>query len=235
MVLPGRNPVRARQGAGHPRPAVGRTPAARLRPRRRRSARAAGVRRRAGRTGGLVRRGARRAARRCWTDEPSTTTATASTTTGCGCCPSRRSSRPTCGSAASRPASCAASAGSPTAGCRRSSRPPTPRRRERRSRQVAAEHGRAIDPEHYGVLIPYAMDALPEQLLAALATPPRRISPTRPSWCRWAGRRSPPRSRRSSPSAPPSSSSSPPVEPAAAPGWQGHLAEAADALLPLET
>lgn len=35
--------------------------------------------------------------------------------------------------------------------------------------QVAAEHERVIDPEHFGVLIPYATGPVPEQLLAGLA------------------------------------------------------------------
>jgi probable F420-dependent oxidoreductase len=34
---------------------------------------------------------------------------------------------------------------------------------------VAAEHGRAIDDEHYGVLIPYAMSPVPESVLAVYA------------------------------------------------------------------
>jgi len=35
--------------------------------------------------------------------------------------------------------------------------------------QVAAEHDRAIDPEHYGVLIPYATGPIPDALRAGLA------------------------------------------------------------------
>ena len=35
--------------------------------------------------------------------------------------------------------------------------------------QVAAEHDRAIEDDHYGVLIPYAMDAVPDTLVAQLA------------------------------------------------------------------
>jgi len=35
--------------------------------------------------------------------------------------------------------------------------------------QVAEEHDRSIDDDHYGVLIPYAMDAVPDLLLAQLA------------------------------------------------------------------
>lgn len=34
---------------------------------------------------------------------------------------------------------------------------------------VCAEHGRSIDPEHYGVLLPYATSAVPDAVLAGLA------------------------------------------------------------------
>lgn len=35
---------------------------------------------------------------------------------------------------------------------------------------IAAEHGRSIDPEHFGALIPYAHGPVPDTLLATLAT-----------------------------------------------------------------
>lgn len=35
--------------------------------------------------------------------------------------------------------------------------------------QVAAEHGRVMDPEHYGVLVPYAHGPLPDALVAGLS------------------------------------------------------------------
>jgi probable F420-dependent oxidoreductase len=35
--------------------------------------------------------------------------------------------------------------------------------------ETAAAHGRAIDPEHYGVLVPYALGPVPDTVLAALA------------------------------------------------------------------
>ena len=35
--------------------------------------------------------------------------------------------------------------------------------------QVAAEHGRSIDPEHFGALIPYSDGPVPDRLLATLA------------------------------------------------------------------
>ena len=54
--------------------------------------------------------------------------------------------------------------------------------------QVAAEHDRAIEDDHYGVLIPYAMDAVPDMLLAQLAQ--RRPDLDDPaSSCRSAGTR----------------------------------------------
>lgn len=50
--------------------------------------------------------------------------------------------------------------------------------------RVAAEHGREIDPEHFGVLIPYTMSPLPPEVLTGLATrrpdldDPSRLVPT---------------------------------------------------------
>lgn len=38
--------------------------------------------------------------------------------------------------------------------------------------QVAAEHDRAIDPEHYGVLLPYSLEPIPDEVLALM--PARR-------------------------------------------------------------
>lgn len=35
--------------------------------------------------------------------------------------------------------------------------------------QVAAQHGREIDPEHYGVLLPYATSTVPDAVMAGLA------------------------------------------------------------------
>ncbi len=35
--------------------------------------------------------------------------------------------------------------------------------------RIAAEHGREIDPEHFGALIPYAVDGIPDLVAAALA------------------------------------------------------------------
>lgn len=46
-------------------------------------------------------------------------------------------------------------------------------------RQEADRHGRTIDPEHFGALIPYALDALPEAARAALATRRPDVDPHR--------------------------------------------------------
>lgn len=35
--------------------------------------------------------------------------------------------------------------------------------------RVAAEHGRAVDPEHFGALVPYAVDGIPDAMAAFLA------------------------------------------------------------------
>ena len=43
---------------------------------------------------------------------------------------------------------------------------------------VAAEHGRTIDPEHYGALIPYAMGVVPEPVLAGLRARRPDLDPT---------------------------------------------------------
>ena len=117
MVLPGRNPVVLAKELATPRPPVGRAAAAGVRPRRRRPARAAGVRRRARRAGEDLRRGAAAHAGGWAGGRRRPRRRRASTTRRCACCPSRASSRPTCGSAASPRRSCGASAAWPTAGC----------------------------------------------------------------------------------------------------------------------
>ena len=63
-----------------------------------------------------------------------------------------------------------------------------PRRRRRRaspsSRPRAAEHGRTMDPQHYGALVPYCDGEIPERLVssctaAAPGSDPRSVIPTR--------------------------------------------------------
>jgi probable F420-dependent oxidoreductase len=36
--------------------------------------------------------------------------------------------------------------------------------------QVAADHGRAIDDEHFGALVPYSLDGIPDRFVAAIAS-----------------------------------------------------------------
>ena len=71
--------------------------------------------------------------------------------------------------AASRRRSCAASAASATGGCPRSSRPDDAGRGREAIEATLAEHGRTIDDDHYGALIPYAFGPVPEPVLAGLA------------------------------------------------------------------
>lgn len=100
--------------------------------------------------------------------------------------------------------------------------------------QVAAEHGREIDEDHYGVLIPYAMTGVPEQLLELLAR--RRpdvddvaaLVPT--SWEELARLIS-----RFVDVGTTKFVVLPVDEPRRAEAWTAHIAEAADALKPLET
>lgn len=102
--------------------------------------------------------------------------------------------------------------------------------------RVAAEHDRAIEDDHYGVLIPYATTAgeIPEVLVANLATrrpdldDPRRLVPT--GWAELTaliGRFVDVGTTKFV--------VLPVAEPAGVDGWRTHLAEAATHLLPLQT
>ena len=119
MVLPGRNPVAAREGARQPRPPVERAAAPGVRARRRRPRRAAGVRR-GPRGAGAWFDEALPLLRRFWTEDVVDHDGARFRYEGMRAAEAGRSSRPTSGSAAGRPASCAASGGSATAGCRAS-------------------------------------------------------------------------------------------------------------------
>jgi probable F420-dependent oxidoreductase len=99
--------------------------------------------------------------------------------------------------------------------------------------RVCAEHDRAIEEDHYGVLIPYAFGSIPDQLLARLAKRRpdiddiARMIPT--SWDELA------RLIRRFVDVGTSKFVVLPVdEPGSAEDWTAHLAEAAEALLPLE-
>ncbi len=102
--------------------------------------------------------------------------------------------------------------------------------------QVAAEHDRSIDDDHYGVLIPYLVGGdgeVPDRLLTVLAkrrpdlADPREIVPT--TWIELAGL-----IERFVDVGTTKFVVLPVREPGASEEWVAHLAEAADALLPLE-
>lgn len=99
---------------------------------------------------------------------------------------------------------------------------------------VAAEHGRAIEDDHYGALIPYTLGAVPEQLLAQLAR--RRPGLADPAslvavgWDALAHQ-----IKRFVDVGTTKFVVVPIVEPTTTEAWSTHLTEAADALLPLET
>ena len=196
LVLPGPQPGPAGRGAGHARPALGRPPAPGVRARRGRSPRAAGLRRRAGRPGQDLQRVAAAAAPPLDRGRASTTTARGSTTRASGSAPSPCSSRSSCGSAASRRASC-----------------------ERVGRlgdgwlpsfctaadvaaaipvivETADAHDRAIDPEHYGALVAYSRRRDPRRAGRASSPTAAPISTIRRSSSRSACRRCGPASRR---------------------------------------
>jgi probable F420-dependent oxidoreductase len=98
--------------------------------------------------------------------------------------------------------------------------------------RVCAEHGREIEDDHYGVLIPYAFGPIPDELLARLARRRPDIDVTRivpTSWEELAdliGRFVDVGTSKFV--------VLPIDEPRSAAAWTAHLAEAADALLPLE-
>jgi hypothetical protein len=99
---------------------------------------------------------------------------------------------------------------------------------------VAAEHGRTIDPEHFGVLVPYAMTELPAAFLAGIAQ--RRPDLTDPSaivplgWEALAAQIG-----RFVDVGFSKFVVVPLEEPPTAQAWTAHLEEAAERLLPLQT
>lgn len=99
---------------------------------------------------------------------------------------------------------------------------------------TAAEHGREIDPEHFGVLIPYAMTELPTALVAGLAQrrpdlgDPADIVPL--GWDALAAQ-----IRRFVDVGFSKFVIVPLEEPPNADAWTSHLEHAADVLLPLQT
>jgi len=100
---------------------------------------------------------------------------------------------------------------------------------------VAAEHDRNIDPEHYGVLVPYTLsDAVPNALLAGLRKRrPDLTDPTEIVGVGWEATRA--LVRRFVDVGFSKFVVIPLDEPANGDDWSAHLAEAAEALLPLQT
>ena len=100
--------------------------------------------------------------------------------------------------------------------------------------QVAHEHGRTIDPEHYGALIPYAAGPLPDQLVAGLrARRPDLDDVTQLVPQGWSGLID--TIGRFVDVGFSKFVVLPIVEPKSADAWADHLAEAAAHLLPLQT
>jgi probable F420-dependent oxidoreductase len=99
---------------------------------------------------------------------------------------------------------------------------------------VAAEHGREIEEDHYGVLIPYTLDGVPDILLATLAR--RRPDLADPAdlvprgWDELAAT-----IKRFVDVGTTKFVVLPVEEPGGVEGWDAHLTEAAAAVLPLET
>ena len=99
---------------------------------------------------------------------------------------------------------------------------------------VCAEHGRSIDHDHYGVLIPYAFGPIPDRMLAVLAkrrpdlADPGELVPT--SWDALTAL-----IRRFIDVGTSKFVVLPLSEPDGADGWVAHLDEAAGVLLPLES
>lgn len=99
--------------------------------------------------------------------------------------------------------------------------------------QICTEHDRAIDDDHYGVLIPYTMGAIPEPLLATLAT--RRPDLADPSQLVAEGWNGLERLIRSFIDVGTSKFVILPVsEPAGVKDWITHLGEAAEMISPIE-
>ncbi len=100
--------------------------------------------------------------------------------------------------------------------------------------EVCAEHDRQIDHDHFGVLVPYAFGPIPDRLLALLAkrrpdlTDPSELVPTS-----WDGLTD--LIRRFIDVGTSKFVVLPLAEPEGADAWVGHLGEAADVLLPMET
>jgi probable F420-dependent oxidoreductase len=103
----------------------------------------------------------------------------------------------------------------------------------RQIERTAADHGRSIEPDHYGALIPYTLGDVPEQTLGVLAKrrpdlDPRRLVPT--SWDALIDA-----VKRFVDVGTTKFVVLPLDEPSSAEAWTSHLEAAAEALLPLES
>lgn len=100
--------------------------------------------------------------------------------------------------------------------------------------KVAAEHGRSIDDDHFGVLIPYSFDGVPDQLVTVLARRrPDLDDPTELVPAGWDELRE--LIARFVDVGTTKFVVLPVSEPSGDGNWTSHLRSAADALLPLET
>jgi alkanesulfonate monooxygenase SsuD/methylene tetrahydromethanopterin reductase-like flavin-dependent oxidoreductase (luciferase family) len=100
--------------------------------------------------------------------------------------------------------------------------------------RVARQHDREIEDEHFGALVPYTLDGVPEAVLRTLAARrPDLADPAALVPRGWDAL------RRTIGDFVAAGTSKfvvlPIVEPPGAEAWEAHLAEAADALLPLQT
>jgi probable F420-dependent oxidoreductase len=99
-----------------------------------------------------------------------------------------------------------------------------------RIQEIAAEHDRKVDPEHFGALIPYCEGAIPEVVVAGLARRRPDVDPTRVIASGLDGLQTMIRDVVDV------GGSKFVVIPLAEPAdWDAHLAEVADAVLPLQT
>jgi probable F420-dependent oxidoreductase len=100
--------------------------------------------------------------------------------------------------------------------------------------EVAAAHDRAIEDDHYGVLIPYTLGPVPEELIAQLARRrPTLVDPASLVAVGWDALVD--QIKRFIDVGATKFVAIPIVEPDGQAAWADHLAEAAEALLPLET
>ena len=99
--------------------------------------------------------------------------------------------------------------------------------------QVAVEHERVIDPEHFGVLIPYTLGPVPDAVLRGLSARRPDIDPSELVPDGWEALQNAVRQFVDVGTS--KFVVLPIVEPPTPDAWQAHLGEAAQALLPMQT